>query len=531
MPVDRDFGPPWSAVAHDNVIELVNAACGRAPDQPALIFEDGLVITRHQLLDRIERFAAFLASRIAAGNRVAVMLETCAESVIAQLAALAIGCPPVPINPTARHHDAGHVLRDSGAAVAVVGEAQAHLIEDLRRDLPSLCTVIVVRGSEPGGLPSGEGHIDLKGCRAGRTDLATIHYTSGTTGMPKGCMLSHEWWLRLCDVHLRMTPHRPDDRPLCCVPFHYPDSLFLLLCSLHAAETLVVMRRFSVSRFWPAVSEYGATLLYLVASMPILLLKQTPSPEERRHRLRAAICAGVPASLHRQLGERFGVPFIDTYGSTEAGWVTRVPWSEVADSIGSGSVGIAAPECELQLIADDGRPTLAGDVGELLVRAPGQFLGYLNQPDTTTQVLHNGWYRTGDLMRCDEAGWFYFLGRKKDIVRRSGENISCTEVEAVLRLHPLVRDAAVVAVSDDIRGEEVKAVLLLAEGISPDDVRPGDIIDHCAAHLAAFKVPRYLAYRTADFPRTPTMRVRKEDLRTEGGNAGVCWDRLQQTNK
>lgn len=528
MPVDRDFGPPWSAVADENVFELVSAACRRSPDQPAMNFEDGLVITRRQLLERVERFAAFLSSRIAAGDRVAVMLETCAESVIAQLAALAIGCPPVPINPTARHHDAGHVLRDSGAAAAVVGEAQVRLIEDLRQDLPSLRTVITLNRPEPGGLPSGEGRIDLAGRRAQRTDLATIHYTSGTTGMPKGCMLSHEWWLRLCDVHLRMTPHRPDDRLLCCIPFHYPDSLFLLLCSLHAAETLIVMRRFSVSRFWPVVSEYGATLLYLVASMPILLLKQTPDPQERQHRLRAAICAGVPASVHRQLGERFGVPFIDTYGSTEAGWVTRVPWSDVTESIGSGAVGIAAPECELQLLGDDGRPTLIGDVGELLVRAPGQFSGYLNQPDATAQVLHYGWYRTGDLMRRDEAGRFYFLGRKKDIVRRSGENISCTEVEAVLRLHPLVRDAAVIAVPDDIRGEEVKAVLLLAEGVAADDVRPGDIIDHCAAHLAAYKVPRYLAFRTADFPRTPTMRVRKEELKAEDGDVRTCWDRFRR---
>lgn len=531
MPVDRCFGPAWSAVGDENVIDLVSAACRRSPDRPAMHFEDGLVITRRLLLDSVERFAAFLANRITTGDRVAVMLETCAESVIAQLAALAIGCPPVPINPTARHHDAGHVLRDSGAAAAIVGEAQTRLIEDLRQDLPSLRTVITVNGSEPGGLPSGEGRIELTGCRAKRTDLATIHYTSGTTGMPKGCMLSHEWWLRLCDVHLRMTPHRPDDRPLCCIPFHYPDSLFLLLCSLHAADTLVVMRRFSVSRFWPVVSEFGATLLYLVASMPILLLKQTPSPQERQHRLRAAICAGVPASVHRQLGERFGVPFIDTYGSTEAGWVTRVPWSEVTESIGSGAIGIAAPECDLQLIGDDGRPALVGDAGELLVRARGQFSGYLNQPDATAQVMHNGWYRTGDLMCRDEAGRYYFLGRKKDIVRRSGENISCTEVEAVLRLHPLVRDAAVVAVPDDIRGEEVKAVLLLAEGVEAHDVSPDDIIDHCAAHLSAFKVPRYLAYRTTDFPRTPTMRIRKQELKADGGDSGRCWDRLRRASE
>lgn len=528
MPIDRGFGPPWSAVASENIAELVSEACRRSPDRPAMIFEDGLVMTRLQLIDRVERFAAFLATRVTSGDRVAVMLDTCAESIIAQLAALSIGCPPVPINPTARQHDAGHILRDSGAAAAIIGEAQAPLIGILREDLPSLRAVISVSGSEPDGLPLGKDRFALASCKARRTDLATIHYTSGTTGMPKGCMLSHEWWLRLCDVHLRMTAHRPDDRLQCCVPFHYPDSLFLLLCALHAAEALVVMRRFSVSRFWPAVSRSDATLLYLVASMPVLLLKQAPSRQEHRHRLRAAICAGVPESLHRQLVERFGVPFIDTYGSTEAGWVTRVPWAEAAEFVGSGSIGVAVPECELQLVGDDGRQVPTGDVGELLVRAPGQFSGYLNQPGATAEVLRDGWYRTGDMMRCDGAGRFYFLGRKKDIVRRSGENISCAEVEAVLRLHPLVRDAAVIAVPDDIRGEEVKAVLLLAEGVAADNLRPGDIIDHCAAHLAAFKIPRYVACRTSDFPRTPTMRVRKEELRAERADTGGCWDRLQQ---
>lgn len=504
-------------------------ACRRAPEQTAMIFEDGVAVTRRQLLDRIEGFAAFLAARISPGDRIAVMLETRAESAIAQLAAMTVGCHPVPINPAARRHDAGHILRDSGAPVAIVDQAQADLLEGLRAELPSLRTIVSVDGSEPDGLPLGPGRVDLSTCRAQRADIATIHYTSGTTGMPKGCLLSHEWWLRLCDVHLRMTPHRLDDRPLCCVPFHYPDSLFLLLCTLQAAETLVVMRRFSVSRFWPVVAGFGATLLYLIASMPILLLKQAPSRQEREHRLRTAICAGVPASLHRELTERYGVTFIDTYGSTEAGWVARVPLNQAAAFVGSGSVGLAAPECELRVVGDDGQETPAGAVGELLIRAPGLFKGYLNQPGPTAEVLQDGWYRTGDLMRRDDTGRLYFISRNKDIVRRAGENISCAEVEAVLRLHALVRDAAVVPIPDHIRGEEAKAVLLLSEGVPAVDLPPGDVIKHCAVHLAAFKIPRYIAYRTTDFARTPTMRVRKEDLKAEGDPVAGCWDRLTDT--
>jgi crotonobetaine/carnitine-CoA ligase len=523
-----DCGPPWSAVPCGSVIELVEQACRRTPARAAMLFEDGLVITRQQLLDGIERFAGYLAARTIPGERVAVMLETRAESMIAQLAALAAHCVVVPVNPTAKTHDAGHILRDSGAVLAIVSAATEDFVEGLRPRLPALRDIVVLREPEPHGLvayASDTERVRLADYRAGRRDVATIHYTSGTTGAPKGCLLDHEWWLRLCDVHLRMTPHRPDDRLLCCVPFYYPDSLFLLLSLLQVGDTLVVMRRFSASRFWPTVGDFGVTLLYLIASMPILLLKQPPSARERDHHLRTALCLGVPAALHAQLLERFGVPFVDTYGSTEAGWVTRMPAHEAITRIGSGSMGTAAPETELRLVDDADEDVSIGRAGELLVRAPGLFAGYLNQPEATAATLRGGWYRTGDLVRADALGLYYFLGRKKDFVRRGGENIAAAEVEEVLRAHPKIRDAAVIAVPDDIRGEEVKAYVLLAEGCTVDELPPEAIVAHCADRLAAFKLPRYVEYRSADFPRTPTMRVRKEELKAARDLTADAWDR------
>jgi crotonobetaine/carnitine-CoA ligase len=524
----RDCGQPWSAVPCGSMIELVEQACRRAPMQAAMVFEDGLAVTRLQLLDAVERFAGYLAARTTPGERIAVMLETRAESMIAQLAALAAHCVVVPVNPTAKAHDAGHILGDSGAVMAIVSVENDDLVDGLRAELPALRHIVVLQAPEPNGLAAYEAtgrHLRLADCRATRSDIATIHYTSGTTGAPKGCMLAHEWWLRLCDVHLRMTPHERDDRLLCCVPFYYPDSLFLLLSLLHAGDALVVMRRFSASRFWQTVAEGRVTLLYLIASMPILLLKQPPSARERAHRLRAAVCLGVPAALHAQLLDRFGVPFLDTYGSTEAGWVTRVPRDHGADRIGAGSMGAAAPEVELRVVDDAEDDVPVGQAGELLVRAPGLFVGYLNQPETTAAALRGGWYRTGDLVRADTQGLYYFLGRKKDFVRRGGENIAAAEVEDVLRTHPKIRDAAVIAVPDEIRGEEVKAYVLLAEGCAADALPPEAIVAHCADRLAAFKVPRYVEYRSVDFPRTPTMRVRKEELKAAPDPTANAWDR------
>jgi crotonobetaine/carnitine-CoA ligase len=188
-------------------------------------------------------------------------------------------------------------------------------------------------------------------------------------------------------------------------------------------------------------------------------------------------------------------------------------------------MGVAAPEVELRVVDDAERDVPVGQSGELLVRAPGLFAGYLNQPEATAAAMRGGWYRTGDLVRADTEGFYYFLGRKKDIVRRGGENIAAAEVEEVLRMHPKIRDAAVIAVPDEIRGEEVKAYVLLAEGCAADELPPEEIVAHCADRLAAFKVPRYVEYRSADFPRTPTMRVRKEDLKAAPDLTANTWDR------
>jgi crotonobetaine/carnitine-CoA ligase len=188
-------------------------------------------------------------------------------------------------------------------------------------------------------------------------------------------------------------------------------------------------------------------------------------------------------------------------------------------------MGAAAPEVELRVVDDAESDVPVGQTGELLVRAPGLFAGYLNQTEATAAAMRGGWYRTGDLVRADTQGLYYFLGRKKDMVRRGGENVAAAEVEEVLRAHPKIRDAAVIPVPDDIRGEEVKAYVLLAEGFAADDLTPDEIVAHCADRLAAFKVPRYVEYRDVDFPRTPTMRVRKEELKAGPDLTVNAWDR------
>jgi crotonobetaine/carnitine-CoA ligase len=284
------------------------------------------------------------------------------------------------------------------------------------------------------------------------------------------------------------------------------------------------MRRFSVSRFWQVVARFDVTDLLLIGSMPVLLLKAPPNELEQRHRVRYAVCVGVSKALHRELTERFGFPWLDNYGSTEAGLVARVPLDHAEQMIGSGSIGIPVPEVDVRILDAEGRELPVGNKGELVVRSLVMFDGYLNEPEVTAKTLRDGWHHSGDLACQDEQGFLYFLGREKDAIRRSGETVAAAEIEEVLRMHPKVLDVAVVPEPDDLRGEEIKAFVHLVAGATIEAAPPEELASHCAERLAPFKVPRYIAYHETDFPRTPSQRIRKKDLRHTKA-VRHCWDR------
>jgi crotonobetaine/carnitine-CoA ligase len=286
------------------------------------------------------------------------------------------------------------------------------------------------------------------------------------------------------------------------------------------------MRRFSVSRFWSVVAENQVTRLFALASIPALLLRAEPRPEERRHEVEFALHIGIPAQLHGEFVERWGFPWVEGYGLTESGLVVAMPLEQAGEMTGSGSIGLPCPGVSIRLVDDDGREAGPNQPGEVLIKAPGMMRGYLNRPEATAEALAGGWLHSGDLARRDESGYIYFLGRKKDIVRRAGENVAAAEVENVLRSHPSVLEAAVVAVPDELRGEEVKAYVALVTETSPSAVTPAALVGFCRDRLAKHKVPRYIEYRTEPFPRTPSMRVKKSALVAEVEDPFArAWDR------
>jgi crotonobetaine/carnitine-CoA ligase len=265
------------------------------------------------------------------------------------------------------------------------------------------------------------------------------------------------------------------------------------VAALLAGAELVVLDGFHPSSFWSKVRQYDVTYFYCLGAMPNLLLAMPPDDQDRRHRVRAVQCSAIPPNRHAELEKRWGVGWYEAFGMTETGADIRVGAAEHDELVGTGCLGHPAGHREARIVD-----------GELLLRGPGLFDGYLGHPD----VLRDGWFPTGDLARIDEAGRVYHLGRIKDTIRRSGENIAAHEVEQVLMSHPSVALAAVVSVPDEIRGEEVKAFVVLAEGA---ELTAGQLQDYCAGKLASFKVPRFWAFRDA-LPLTPSERVAKHQL-------------------
>jgi carnitine-CoA ligase len=376
--------------------------------------------------------------------------------------------------------------------------------------------VVVLSDDEPAGLDAFTGAEPLRfaDTHVDPNAVTNVYYTSGTTGAPKGCMVTHRYWRRLVDSYQTERGLGPDDRILCCLKFFYNDPSWQLLTSLEAGVGLVFMRRFSVSRFWRVVNDHDVTQLFTIGSIPALLLSAPPSELERSHKVRFGVQVAIDADRHQEMTDRRGVPWVDSYGLTETGGLVGIPLEDAVAMTGRGSMGKPRTDVEARIVEE---------TGELLVRAPFMMVGYLNRPEATAEAIDaDGWFHTGDLVRADADGWLYFMGRRKDIIRRAGENISAGEVEEVLRGHPAVIDAAAVPVDDPLRGEEVLAHVYVGE--APDEALAESVIAHCEDKLARHKVPRYLLFRTDDFPRTPSMRVAKKQLPRQQVPDGA-WDR------
>jgi carnitine-CoA ligase len=517
----------FTEVPREPLLTLMVPHLHQGATRPMVIFDDGVELTCADFLDATERFAAGLARRIGPGDEVGLAIGNRAEFLVAYYAVISLRAVVVQFGPKIGDVEANHIVADRQLALAI---ADGPAADSLEHAAGGRLTVLRVDTTipEPHGLQRhyGSSPRHLADPEARPEDTISVGYTSGTTGLPKALAFAHDEPLRYADVFLRTLPMDESERILCPLQFHYGDPLWLLLASVLRHTPLIVMRKFSVSRFWEVASRFDVTRLLSIGAIPALLLSAEPSPGERAHRIALAVAVGVPRAQHAELVARFGFPWLEYYGMSETCVAIALPRAYADRYVGTGALGIPVPETRVRLVDPEGAVLTGVAAGELEVSGPWvPFRGYLGDSGATDEILHDGWIRTGDLMSRDEDGVYYFEGRSKELIRRGGENIAPAQIEDVLRMHPAVVDAAVVPVPDPVRDEEVKAYVQIRT-----DMTPGELADHCAVHLAPHKVPRYIELRFEPFSLTPSQRIRKEELKVDGVHRiEGAWDRLAAT--
>ncbi|WP_051539654.1 class I adenylate-forming enzyme family protein [Sulfitobacter sp. 20_GPM-1509m] len=486
-----------------SVPALLDEAVRDSPDQMLWdFFEDGRQTTYAQGQHDSRRMAALLAELgVRQGDKVAVMLPNVCEMPLVWLALGRLGAVMVPVNTRYSPRELDYAVTNANAKFLVIHQELAEILK-----AATVTPTVAVVGSDD--WADRWQRADAQDCpqvTVGCDDLLNIQYTSGTTGLPKGCLLSHRYWLTIGMVNAWRDGQR-FGRVLATTPFSYMDPQWLLLMAIYQRGTLVVGRKQSASKFSHWLSAHRINFCLF----PEAALKQPPAAHDADNPVVRANIYGVRASAHREIEERYGLIAREAFGMTEIGSGMYMPL-ESDDMIGSGSCGIASPFRETKIVDDAGREVPTGEIGELLVRGPGMAAGYFDNPKASAELLAGGWLHTGDLFRKDAQGYHYIVGRKKDMIRRSGENIACREVEGVLRDMEAIEEVALIAVPDALRGEEVKAFISLQKGATGDAALVGQIVEYAGHRLASFKVPRYFEF-IETMPRTTSFKVAKTEL-------------------
>jgi carnitine-CoA ligase len=514
-----------------NIKELTERAATIWGDKVGLIFDEfNEQLTYKEINEKTNLIAKVLLKLgVKEKNRVAVMLNNRPDFPLTWLAIGKIGAIMVPINIFYKEFDAKYLLEHSEANVVITSSEYIPLLKKIQKSINSIKEIVSVDDDSfkdvpyLGDLVAAEDNQYSPPSSVYSETIMNIQYTSGTTGRPKGCMLSHNYWMSFARSNV-LQPYpkiNENDVLLTAQPFYYMDPQWNVITSLASGAPLIILDRFHPSTFWEKIREYKVTFFYCLGIMPVLMLKMPKSPLDRENNVRHIACSAIPVHLHKELEERWGAPWFEAFGMTETGSDIGITKEEHDRLVGSGSIGRPKNNREVRIVDVNDQTVPRGEIGELTLRAAGMMEGYYKNPEATKEAFRNGFFHTGDLAYMDEEGLIYYIGRKKEMIRRSGENISATEVEDVIKLFPSVKYVAALPVPDEIRGEEVKAYIVLQDGEPGDSDQVKKIIDFSKDRLAYFKIPRYWEFKV-DLPRTPSERVAKHILRDEKGD--LRWD-------
>jgi crotonobetaine/carnitine-CoA ligase len=502
--------------AHSDTIPTLLASRAQSiPDKVALEFESSRW-TYAQLDAASTTLARVLVERgVKKGDRVSLVSVNTDMSVVLFLACAKAGAIFTPLNPAATDADLEYMLRHSRASFVVSQSEDLGRTRAIVAGVDSSFTVISLEefaaaaaGSSSGVLPA-----------IAPDDPAIVIYTSGTTGFPKGVVHSQSNYVLAGEAFVARLHLQPSERLLTVLPFFHINALFYSLGgAIACGGTIITTRSFSASRFWNLAVETRATQFNFLAAVGTILIKRARSEFNPAHAIRKMYGGPMSEEMLRVFNDEFHVPWmIEGYGMTEIPGASCNPFlgPHVFGSIGVPAVHPRFPGSfsALSIQDDAGNELPVGEIGELVVKTPIVFKRYLDDPQQTAAAFRDGWFLTGDLARRDANGYFYFVARKKDIIRRRGENISGAELDRVVSSHANVQEAAAIGVPSELGEEDILIVVVTKPGVR---MQASEVIAWCREKLAPMKVPRYVVF-TDTLPHTPSHRVAKHRIKADAG--------------
>lgn len=466
--------------------------------------------------------------------RVGLLLENRAEYFFHWLALNSLGCSVIPLHPDMPTTEMGYFLEFGEAVLAIaLPEAVDRLQSACAGISPAPPVVACDSLSTLPDAPAGKDDTTVD-----RSTECALLYTSGSTGKPKGCILDNDYflfaghWYNTIGGLVDVEPGR--ERLLTPLPLNHMNAMACsTMAMIMSGGCIVQLDRFHPSTWWQSVRDSGATIVHYLGVLPAMLLEMPADPaHDFRGQVKFGFGAGVNVKHHAVFEERFGFPLLEAWAMTESGTGGSIIANREPRHVGTACFGKPENWLEFQLVDENKQEVPRGAHGELRVRSKGDdpsvgfFSGYLNNPEATAEAWQDGWLNTGDVVCENDDGSLSFVDRRKNVIRRSGENISALEVEAVLSTATAVSEVIATAVPDDIRGDEVAACIVLKSGEAPDEALARAIVSHGLANLAYFKCPGYIVF-CDELPKTASNKPRRADVKTlarERVANGDCYD-------
>ncbi len=502
-----------------NLGTFLDRAVAKYDDLPYLQFYDRTV-TYREFGEKVNRLAnSFSRLGFKKGDFIHVLVQNSPETLMVYYAIQKIGAVAGPINGWWKSAEVEYLLNDSKGRGLIIEDQYLPLLKEIKSNCSHLETIIWI-GESPSpdhisfNQLMAEGDTSPITCESDEDDTAYIFYTSGTTGNPKGVLLSHKNVVRDVEGITGGLNLGENMNMLIFLPLFHVNAMLTCSFGLNMGHQIVLRRQFSASEFWEVVDKYKVNFWSAVPAVYQILLKDPGRQQYDLSSLEFGICGAAPLSpeTFHTFQDTFGIPIVEGYGLTEATCVSTINPRDGIRKV--GSIGLPIPGQEVLILDEEGNECPRGEPGEICIGGDVVMKGYFNRPEETAKAIVNGYLRTGDVAVMDEDGYIFIVDRKKDMIIRGGENIYPKEIDNLLATHPKIAEAATVGVPDKTMGEEIKVFVIASD----DSLKEEEVIAYCEEKLAKFKVPKLVEILDEDLPRSPVGKVLKKELRKRETN-------------